>query len=289
MTDTPESTNTRESADKSESTDVTGDLDTEQLERLNEVVRWRRSVRSFEPGHHVDRQVLLGIAEAGRWAPSGANTQPWEICIVDEPDQLAATARVLADQADRLNVNCRGFPHVHKKHWVHDAIAIFVLFVDFRWCDAYPVALDPEVDAAEYAKNRENILIVSAGAAAQNIQLATSAVGLTSAWLSGGGEPQTARELQAALDFPTTHVPLAIVPVGWPHRRHESRWRRDLDHVVHWNRADPELLRDRDHIDHYITTERRDSMYRDAETRDALLSPDAATESEIVPVDEGDA
>jgi len=267
--------------------DVTKNLDQQRLESLNDVVRGRRSVRSFEPGHRVDREVLRGIAEAGRWAPSGANTQPWEICIVDEPGEVAMTSRIMADQADRLNAHCKGFPHVHKRHWVHDAIAIFLIFVDSRWSDAYPVANDQAMDEIEYAKNRENILLVSAGAAAQNIQLATYAVGLTSAWLSGGGEPQTARELQEALGFPATHVPLAIIPVGWPHRRHDSRWRRDLDSVVHWNRADQSLLRDQENIDRYIAQERRHSIYRDADGRDALLSPADAAQSEIVPIDEG--
>lgn len=193
----------------------------------------------------------------------------------------------MADQADRLNAHCKGFPHVHKRHWVHDAIAIFLVFVDSRWSAAYPVAHDDGIDAAEYAQNRENILLVSTGAAAQNIQLATHAVGLTSAWLSGGGEPQTARMLQEALGFPATHVPLAIIPVGWPHRRHDSRWRRDLDSILHWNGADPSRLRDQEAIDDYIARERRDSIYRDAETRDKLLSPDEAADSEILPIDDG--
>ncbi|MEM7342109.1 MAG: nitroreductase family protein [Actinomycetota bacterium] len=267
--------------------DITEELDEERLDALNHVIRQRRSVRSFEPGHRVDRRVLRGIAEAGRWAPSGANTQPWEICIVDDPDQLERTARLLAAQADRLNAYCKGFPHVHKKHWVHDAVAIFLVFVDRRWSNAYPVANDPQIDAAEYAANRENILLVSAGAAAQNIQLATAAVGLTSAWLSGGGEPQTARELQAELGFPATHVPLAIIPVGWPHRRHESRWRRDLDSVVHWNGADPAALRGQEQIDRYIAEERRHSMYRDAEMRNELLSGDDVAASELTDVDDG--
>ncbi len=267
--------------------DVTAELNVERLSHLNEIVRGRRSVRSFEPGRSVDRQVLLDIADAGRWAPSGANTQPWEICIVDEPDAIARTSQVLADQADRLNQHCKGFPHVHKKHWVHDAIAIFVLFVDRRWADAYPTANDAAIDAAEYADNRDHILLVSAGAAAQNIQLATSAAGLTSAWLSGGGEPETATDLQQALGFPETHIPFATIPVGWPHRRSDSRWRRDLEASVHWNAADSALLRDRDHIDHYIAKERRESIYRDAEARDALLNRAEPAGDEVDPVDDG--
>ena len=51
--------------------DITAELDEQRLADLNEVIRTRRSVRSFEPGHRVDRRVLEGIAEAGRWAPSG--------------------------------------------------------------------------------------------------------------------------------------------------------------------------------------------------------------------------
>lgn len=270
--------------------DVSADLDLDRVQALNDIVRLRRSVRSFEPGRRVSRHVLREIAEAGRWAPSGANSQPWDICVVDEPDMIAATAGVLADQADRLNVHCRGFPHVHKKHWVHDAVAIVVLFIDVRWQPSYPVATDPAIDKAEYAANRDNILLVSAGAAAQNIQLATAAAGLTSAWLSGGGEPKTAADLQGLLGFPSTHVPYAVIPIGWPHRRADSRWRRDFDDVVHWNAASPDALRTQDDIDHYIAKERRDSIYRDAELREQLLGTgdiDEETPADIDPVDDG--
>lgn len=269
------------------SSDVTSELDLQRVQTLNEIIRGRRSVRSFEPGRRVDRAVLEEIAEAGRWAPSGANSQPWEICVVESPEAIAATSKVLADQADRLNAHCRGFPHVHKKHWVHDAVAIFVVFVDRRWVDTFPTATDPAIDDVEYKENRENILLVSVGAAVQNIQLATSAVGLTSAWLSGGGEPQTALELQEALGFPDTHIPFGTVPVGWPHRRSESRWRRELDEVVHWNGVDPALLRSREDIDRYIAEERRSSIYRDAETRESMVNKEQPTRGEIDPVDDG--
>lgn len=257
------------------------------VQKLNETIRMRRSVRSFEPGPDVDRQVLAEIAEAGRWAPSGANSQPWEICVVDEPEVLALTAGVLADQADRLNEHCKGFPHVHKKHWVHQSVAIFVVFVDVRWADSYPVANDSGIDQAEYAANRDNILLVSAGAAVQNIQLAATAAGLTSAWLSGGGEPQTAKEFQDALGFPETHIPFGTVPVGWPHRRSDSRWRRELDDVLHWNGAAVDRLRSRADIDTYIEQERRDSIYRDAQTREELQAGREASRGEIDPVDDG--
>ena len=149
------------------------------------------------------------------------------------------------------------------------------------------MATDPDIDRQEYAENRDSILLVSVGAAVQNIQLATAAVGLTSAWLSGGGEPETAADLQTLLGFPSTHVPYGVVPIGWPHRRSESRWRRPLDEVIHWNGATLDLLRDQTHIDNYIEQERRSSIYRDAETRQAMVEGAPTAGEEIDPVDDG--
>ena len=210
-------------------------LNGKKLAQLLEVIRDRRSVRSFDPGDRVPRETLEQIADAGRWAPSGANSQPWEICIIEEPERVQEVASVMASQADRLNEHCKGFPHVHKKHWVHDSVAIMAVFVDPRWANTYPVASEKDLDRTEYMENRSNILLVSVGAAIQNLQLATTAVGLTSAWLSGGGEPQTASALQKLLGFPSSHIPYGIVPIGWPRRKAESRWRRPIDEVVHWN------------------------------------------------------
>ena len=53
---------------------------------LIDVIRRRRSVRKFEAGRRIERDVLLKIAEAARWAPTGANSQCFDVLIVDDPD-----------------------------------------------------------------------------------------------------------------------------------------------------------------------------------------------------------
>ena len=57
----------------------------DRYDSLIDVIRRRRSVRRFEPGHAVPRETLLQIAEAGRWAPTGANSQCFDVVIVDDP------------------------------------------------------------------------------------------------------------------------------------------------------------------------------------------------------------
>ncbi|MGH9102814.1 MAG: nitroreductase family protein [Acidimicrobiales bacterium] len=237
------------------------EVDYDRGARLLDDVRHRRSVRSFEPGFALDRKALRLICEAARWAPSGANTQPWDLVVVDEPATLRAVAEVFIRQADRLIVHCHSFPHVHKKHWITESVAIILLFADPRWRRAYPITDEPAW-AEEYRANTERIWLASIGAAAQNMQLATSALGLSSAWLSGGGETTTAAELRAVLSVPEPLVPVATIPIGWPHRRSESRWRRPLDELVHWNRFDAGRARADADIDFYVTKLRRRAMYR---------------------------
>jgi nitroreductase len=46
-----------------------------------EVIKERRSYRAFKPDP-IPQDVLKGIVEQALWAPSWANTQPWEFAIV---------------------------------------------------------------------------------------------------------------------------------------------------------------------------------------------------------------
>lgn len=60
-----------------------------------ELIKSRRSVRRFgnEP---VSDQALAQVLEAGRWAPSGMNNQPWRFVVVRDPavkDRLAPLTR----------------------------------------------------------------------------------------------------------------------------------------------------------------------------------------------------
>jgi nitroreductase len=48
---------------------------------LEHAVRNRRSIRKFKPDP-ITREIISEILEAARWAPSWANTQPWEFYVI---------------------------------------------------------------------------------------------------------------------------------------------------------------------------------------------------------------
>ena len=230
---------------------------------LIDVVRRRRSVRRFEPGRSVSRDTLLQIAEAARWAPTGANSQCFDVVIVDEPDMREKVLDIFLAQSNRLIDHVKGFPAV-KKTYMANTVAIFIVLADSRWKKAFPVATSPEW-AEEYRENNERILLASIGAVVQNIQLAVTALGLTSAWLSGGGEDTTNRDLQKLLGYPDCLRAIGTIPVGVPEKGLASRYRRPLAQMVHWNKYEPEKFRPDAMVDHYIHEVRQFAMYRGEE------------------------
>ncbi|MBV9537892.1 MAG: nitroreductase family protein [Acidisphaera sp.] len=228
-----------------------------------DVVRRRRSVRRFEKGRSVPRQTLLRIAEFGRWAPTGANAQCWDLVIVDEPAMRQQVLDVFLRQSQRLVEHAKGFPAV-RKAYLANTVAIFLLIGDPRWKRCFPQGTTAE-SAAEYAANNERIYLASLGAAIQNVQLGVTAVGLTSAWLSGGGERTTNTELQALLGYPPYMEAIGTIPVGYPEKDVGLRYRRPLEQLVHWNGYRASQHRPDEMIDFYIKELRPFAMYRGTE------------------------
>jgi nitroreductase len=230
---------------------------------LMEVVRRRRSVRAFEHGRAVGREVLEKIVDCGRWAPSGANTQMWDFIVVDDPEIKKRVFDVFMRQSQRLIDHAKGFPAVKKSYMAH-TVAIIVVVGDPRWKDSFPQGTSPDF-VKEYADNNENIYLVSLGAAIQNLQLGVTAMGLTSAWLSGGGETITNRELSEVLGYPDFMQAIGTIPIGYPEKDVSLRYRRPLQQVLHWNRYEPKQFRRREQVDFYIENLRPFAMYRGLE------------------------
>ena len=227
------------------------------------VIRQRRSTRKFEPGRRVDRAVLERIVDCGRWAPTGANTQCVEFIVIDDPALIDTVTGIFLDQANRLVQHAKGFPAVKKTYLAH-TVAIILVLGDPRWKVCFPQPTTPEFDA-EYRANNDAIYLASLGAAIQNIQLGVTAEGLTSAWLSGGGEATTNAALSRALGYPDWMVAYGTIPIGYLVADQDSRYRRPLGQCLHWNGYHAGQARPNAQVDFYESTLRPFAMYRDRE------------------------
>jgi len=241
-------------------------------ELFQDVIRKRRSVRKFKPGRSIDRDSLARIVDCGRWAPSGANVQCWDFIVVDDPAMREAVTEVFRQQAQRLVDHAKGFPAV-KKTYLANTVAIIIVLGDPRWKVCFPQPTTSGWEE-EYRDNNEAIFLCSLGAAVQNIQLGVAAEGLTSAWLSGGGEDTTNYDLSKLLGYPEWMKAYGTIPIGYPAATQNRRYRRPLQQSLHWNGYTPEQYRTHEQVDFYESTLRPFAMYRDEETMESW--PDRA-------------
>jgi nitroreductase len=171
-------------------------------------IRERRSVNNFTSAPVTDQQ-LEAILEAGRWAPSALNSQPWDFVVVRDPQIRTEIGNVLR----RITYAWRGFA---------TAPALIVVSVD--------QSRDPEH------------FVEDGAVAAQNLCLAAQSLGLASSW-AGIYKKRTSRKgvesaLKKLLCLPGTHRVIAVVPIGVAVREVRAS-RRPLAEMVHHDRFHP--------------------------------------------------
>ncbi len=194
-------------------------------ENFMEVVRTRRSVRTYKPDP-IDDEMISKVIEAAKWAPSGNNTQPFEIVIIKDPDIMEKVAGIL----NRV--------HGSKSKQEFGAPVTLVVLGDPRLCNAYP-----------RGPFRDEILHASLSAAIENMLLASTTLGL------GGSVWKTVSStagvlIKELLEIPQLFVLKAMLPLGYPSRDVKPPLKRDI--LVHENRYDSDRFRRDEEIDEII-------------------------------------
>ena len=66
---------------------------------VTEAIRNRKSTRAFIP-KPVDNQTIKNILECARWAPSGVNSQPWQVAVVSGQNKHKLATALAQCRAD---------------------------------------------------------------------------------------------------------------------------------------------------------------------------------------------
>jgi nitroreductase len=168
---------------------------------VQKLFRRRYSCRIYD-NTPIDRESIETVLEAARWAPSGGNLQPWRFAVVVDPDRRRALAGAAYGQAFLARA----------------PVVIAVCAV-------------PEESARLYGqRGRELYCLQDTAAAAQNILLAATDLGLGSCWVGAFDEAAVSR----ALDLPSTCRPVALIALGRPAEKEPRRSRRSLAEVTRW-------------------------------------------------------
>lgn len=201
-------------------------------EDLLAVIQKRRSVRVYKTGKVSDEQLQM-ILEAARWAPSGANTQPWELVVTRDRKKMKRI-RAIYDNEWRERkredpVNYKGL----KKDYVGDVSAIILVCGDPRTKNVYLTTRQPA--------DREKLFQASIANAVQQMMLVAASMNLGTVWVSVREEVEP--ELRELFAVPQPLRLLWVVPVGHARSWPAAKPRRKVEALAHFEKYDAKKLR----------------------------------------------
>jgi nitroreductase len=136
-------------------------------------IKERRSCRSFlsEP---IDGAIIEKILEAGTWAPSPMNAQPWEFIVVTSP-QMKEKVYAEAERCRQWDLGTSGWKWLDKYRieFLKTAPALVVVVGDPKKTGVDQFMADGSA-GYQYA----------CAAATQNMMLAAQALGIGSLWFT---------------------------------------------------------------------------------------------------------
>ena len=194
---------------------------------LLEGIRTTRAIRRLRPDP-VPAALIRKVCEAGTFAPSGGNRQPWTFIAVTEPERRAFVAERYRRAGEEYFQGLRekladpAFPESRKRN-LRSAIHL----VDHL--DEVPVHLF----VAAFTRRGE-AQVQALFPAVQNILLACRAVGLGASLTTlhrGYGE-----EIDAFLGLPKERPSSVLIPIGWPLGRYGRPPRHPVEEALHWER-----------------------------------------------------
>jgi 5,6-dimethylbenzimidazole synthase len=238
-------------------------------DRFLELVKMRTSVRRFKPDP-LPEGTVEKILEAGRWAMSGANSQPWEFIIVQDPQvkkqlwrtylEINATyvfwmEQMRADDVRHPAFQLTGSPDEQWEYykskdpdgWSLAPVLIVVLGDGRRQWGT--------VMAGHTFGRGMTHLTDGLANCCQIMHLAAAALGLGTQWVTIH-TPEPFKRALGVPDFLTLHT---IISVGFPATDRKKVGRRPLAEMVHHESYDPaKYMSDRDILE-YLRKLRRGS------------------------------
>ena len=226
-----------------------------KIDEFLDLLKKRRSIRVFKPTPVPD-EYLMKVLEAGRWAMSGSNAQPWEYIIVKNQETKNRLAEVWVEtrlhafyieQTRREDLRHHALLKPQGIPGWKDAPMLIVVCGDRRTLQTtvlYQNFITTEGGPASvYIKNMANTV--------QNMQIAAAALGLGSQWLSI--DYVFEQKVRAILEVPDVLEIPTMIPLGYPAMEAGPGNRRELQEFVHQEKYDRSRFRsDSDILDFII-------------------------------------
>ena len=159
-----------------------------------EIIKTRRSVRRFKD-MPVSGELTGKILEAGRWAPSGLNNQPWKFAVIEDPG--------INKEISKLTIY---------SEIVRSAKVLIAVFLD---------------NAEGYHRTKD---VQAIGACIQNMLLEAHSLGLGAVWL--GEIIKSNEQIKEVLGIGKNLEFMALIALGYADEKPRRSKRKELKDLI---------------------------------------------------------
>jgi len=159
-----------------------------------EIIKSRRSIRNYRK-EKIKEDEILKILEAGRWAPSASNNQPWRFIVVND-EQLI---KKIGDACRILTINS----------FVENSKVLVIIYTEkkHRWVD------------------------LDCGMCAQNMMLEAHSLGIGSCFIGAFRE----KKIKELVNLQDQFNVVGIISFGYKESEKEPTPRLNLEDLVKYN------------------------------------------------------
>jgi nitroreductase len=169
----------------------------EDAKKIMSVIKKRRSIRKYKD-RSVEKEKIINMVEAAKFAPSASNGQPWRFFAVEDKDKLKAVASSLG----KIN------------SWAKTAPIIIV------GCSTSSSAVDYIADMLKGIK----YYLIDLGIAMEHMVLTATEMGLATCWVGWFDE----RKIKKTLSIPSGWKVVSILTVGYADEGLKTRDKKTL-------------------------------------------------------------
>ncbi len=224
-------------------------------ETLLDFLKDRRTIRRFRPDPLPD-DVVEKVLEAGRWAPSGFNMQPWDFVVIRKKELRDAVCGYVHDfhryimKTENTRPEWQRVPHHPNEDPDLDykIAPVFILLLhDTRAIAGLPTAM-------QYDRERTQTIQASTMANAYlYMALAAESLGLAAEWISSVATAYPQAMTKQLIGIPDHYEVYDMMALGYPAYRLDSRkLLRDRETMVHYDDCGRDDFRTDEEVDDFI-------------------------------------
>ncbi|MCY9112112.1 nitroreductase family protein [Bacillus atrophaeus] len=206
-----------------------------QTNDFMEIMKGRRSIRSYEPSVKISKEEMTEILEEATTAPSSVNAQPWRFLVIDSPEgkeklaplssfnqtQVTTSSAVIAVFADMNNADY--LEEIYSK-------AVELGYMPQEVKDRQIAALTAHFEKLPAQVNRETILI-DGGLVSMQLMLTARAHGYDTNPIGGYDKENIAEAFGLEKE---RYVPVMLLSIGKAADKGYASYRLPIDTIAEW-------------------------------------------------------